>query len=61
MAYTDYEILRSTFRSELEIWPPSEQDFETTLMNAKMNSGLQDIRLSSQQLSCLRDIYEDKK
>lgn len=58
MAYTDYEILKSTFLSELKIWPPSEQDFETTLMKAKMNSGMHDIRLSSQQLNYLREIYE---
>ena len=61
MAYSDYERLRDALRSELELWPPSEQDYQTSLVKAKMHSGLSRIRLSQPQKDALYQIYVDAR
>ena len=57
MTFNDYERLRQAFHNELDLWKPSEHDFETSLGNAKLHSGLSNIRLSVEQKTALRNIY----
>ena len=57
MASNDFERLRDAVQRELKLWKPSEHDYDTTLTNAKMHSGLENIRLSPDQKSILYNIY----
>lgn len=57
MAHSDYERLLEALRYELDLWPPSQQDYKTTLTKAKMNHGLSEIRLSQPQKDGLYQIY----
>ncbi len=59
MSYSDYERPRQALRNELELWPPSQQDYKTTLTKAKMNHGRSDVRLSQPQKDALYQMYLD--
>jgi hypothetical protein len=43
------------------MWPPSQQDFSTTLTKAKMNAGLHNIRLSESDRQELRDLFSEAR
>ena len=43
------------------MWPPSQQDFSTTLTKAKMNAGLHNIRLSESDRQELRELYSEAR
>lgn len=61
MSYHEFTQLLSSFSSELSMWPPSQQDFSTTLTKAKMNAGLHNIRLSESDRQELRDLFSEAR
>lgn len=57
-----FHNLETAFRDELRLWPPSEQSFDESLMKAKTHGqGTQRARLSAEQKTLLRHIYEEAR
>ncbi len=59
--YSDYERLLDAFRHELRLWPPSEQEYESSLAKAKMHSDNSRIKLSQTQKDRLFNIYLEER
>lgn len=54
----DFERLCVALRDELELWKPSEQNYDISLSKAKLFAGLEDIRLSQAEKNALHGIYQ---
>lgn len=61
MRHEDFEHLKTALKCELELWRPSEQDFETTMIKAKSFSGIGKIQLTDEQKRVVRKMYDDAR
>lgn len=59
--FSDFEQLRESFREELRLWPPSEQNFEETFVKAKARTGIQRFCLSEAQKEALLEIFNEAR